>query len=83
MSGLSSNQDVFDVRKIRRLVELMKQHDLTEIDLREGPTRIQIRRGSEPLVTGVPAARPAAPAPAAAAAARSPERPPRSAGGRR
>ena len=25
----ASNQDIFDVRKIRRLVELMKEHDLT------------------------------------------------------
>ena len=48
---LSSNQDIFDVRKIRRLVELMKEHDLSEIDLREGETRIQIRRGADPVVT--------------------------------
>ena len=38
--------------KIRRLVELMKEHDLSEIDLREGETRIQLRRGGEPVVTG-------------------------------
>ncbi len=50
MSGPTSNQDIFDVRRIRRLVELMKEHDLSEIDLREGETRIQLRRGSEPVV---------------------------------
>jgi len=67
MSGPSSNQDIFDVRKIRRLVELMKEHDLNELDLREGERRIQIRRGSEPVVTaGAPP--PQAPAGAAAPA---------------
>ena len=47
MSPPSPNQDVFDVRKIRRLVELMKEHDLSEIDIREGESRIQLRRGPE------------------------------------
>ncbi|MHC4404497.1 MAG: acetyl-CoA carboxylase biotin carboxyl carrier protein [Planctomycetota bacterium] len=61
MAG-SSNQDIFDVRKIRRLVELMKEHDLREMDLRKGDMRIQLRRGSEPAVTKVEAQ--AAPTPA-------------------
>jgi acetyl-CoA carboxylase biotin carboxyl carrier protein len=38
------SQDIFDVRKIRRLVELMKEHDLSEIDLQQGEVRIQLRR---------------------------------------
>ena len=41
----SSNQDIFDVRKIRRLVELMKEHDLNEIDLSQEDMRIRLRRG--------------------------------------
>jgi acetyl-CoA carboxylase biotin carboxyl carrier protein len=46
MAGSSSStQDIFDVRKIRRLVELMKEHDLNEIDLRQDEMRIQLRRG--------------------------------------
>ena len=46
MAGSSSStQDIFDVRKIRRLVELMKEHDLNEIDLRQENMRIQLRRG--------------------------------------
>jgi acetyl-CoA carboxylase biotin carboxyl carrier protein len=63
----TSNQDIFDVRKIRRLVELMKEHDLTEIDLHQGEVRIQLRRGSSavPTVIGVPQAVPL-PAPAVA-----------------
>jgi acetyl-CoA carboxylase biotin carboxyl carrier protein len=59
----SSPGEVFDVRRIRRLVELMKEHDLSEIDLREGETRIRLRRGPEEIVTNV------APRPAAASAA--------------
>jgi acetyl-CoA carboxylase biotin carboxyl carrier protein len=53
-----SSQDIFDVRKIRRLVELMKEHDLTEIDLQEGEVRIQLRRGpgaGQPLLLASPA----------------------------
>jgi acetyl-CoA carboxylase biotin carboxyl carrier protein len=48
-------QDIFDVRKIRRLVELMKEHDLSEIDLQQGEVRIQLRRAcaAAPMVVGV------------------------------
>jgi acetyl-CoA carboxylase biotin carboxyl carrier protein len=60
MTDPSSKQDIFDVRKIRRLVELMKEYDLGEIDLREGETRIRLRRGLDPVVT-TGAARPVAP----------------------
>ena len=44
MTSPVSSQDIFDVRKIRRLVELMKEHDLSEIDLQQGEVRIQLRR---------------------------------------
>jgi acetyl-CoA carboxylase biotin carboxyl carrier protein len=56
MGDSPSEQDIFDVGKIRHLVELMEQHDLSEIDLRQGETRIKLRRGREPAVTGVEAA---------------------------
>ncbi len=66
MAGSGSNQEIFDVRKIRRLVELMNEHDLSEMDLRQGDTRIQIRRGRqapvETVVRSAPMAAPAAPA---------------------
>lgn len=42
----ASGQDIFDVRKIRRLVELMKEHDLAEIDLQQGEVRVQLRRAT-------------------------------------
>jgi acetyl-CoA carboxylase biotin carboxyl carrier protein len=73
--GSTPNQDIFDLRRVRRLIELMKEHDLSEIDLREGPTRIQLRRGSEPLLTAAPRA--AAPAPAATAPPTAPTEPPK------
>jgi len=43
----SGPSDVFDVRKVRRFIELMNEHDLAEIDLRQGDQRIRLRRGSE------------------------------------
>jgi acetyl-CoA carboxylase biotin carboxyl carrier protein len=79
---VTPSQDIFDVRKIRRLVELMKEHDLTEIDLHQGEVRIQLRRasaGAAPAVAAAPvvsvaaSAGPPAPesvAPAAEAAAK-------------
>ena len=70
MAGTPSNQDVFDVRKIRRLIELMKEHDLSEIDLRQDNTRIQLRRGGQVVhagITALPAAVPVDLAPAKAA----------------
>ncbi len=56
-----SNQDIFDVRKIRRLVEMMKEYDLSEIDLQQGDVRIQLRRAcaAPPMVMAAPAAGPA------------------------
>lgn len=82
MSGPPSNPgDVFDVKRIRRLVELMKEHDLSEIDLREADTRIRLRRAGDevvplveprPAVGHLPVATPlASSAPAAAAPAAS------------
>jgi acetyl-CoA carboxylase biotin carboxyl carrier protein len=65
--------NVFDVERIRRLVELMKEHDLNEIDLRESRHRIRIQRGAAvqyaaPVMQAAPQMMAAAPAPTAAAA---------------
>lgn len=49
-NGGAGNVDVFDVRKVRRLVELMKEHDLAEVDLKQGDQRIRLRRGQEPII---------------------------------
>ena len=51
-TGMAGNSgsvpgDVFDVRKVRKFIELMNEHDLSEIDLRQGEQRIRLRRGPE------------------------------------
>jgi acetyl-CoA carboxylase biotin carboxyl carrier protein len=78
MTTPASSPDMFDVRKIRRLVELMKEHDLNEIDIQQGEVRIQLRRagnGTNPSAVlpvqaaggeALPAMQPGAPRPAAA-----------------
>ena len=45
-----SEHAVFDVARIRQLIELMNEHDLNEIDLRNDDRRIRLRRG----LTGAP-----------------------------
>jgi acetyl-CoA carboxylase biotin carboxyl carrier protein len=45
--------DIFDVKKVRQLIELMKEHDLAEIDLRQAEQRIKLRRGGEPILGAV------------------------------
>ena len=70
MSNSASNAgDIFDVKKVRRLVELMKEHDLAEIDLRQGEQRIRLRRGAEPVFTAGGSPPIASPTPAAIPAA--------------
>ncbi len=69
MANAGSNPgDVFEVRKVRRLVELMNEHDLAEIDLRQGDQRIRLRRGQEPVAMTM-SAPPVAPSGSAAASA--------------
>ncbi|MFM7208118.1 MAG: acetyl-CoA carboxylase biotin carboxyl carrier protein [Planctomycetaceae bacterium] len=60
--------DVFDVKKVRRLIELMKEHDLSELDLKQADNRVRIRRGGEVVAYSAPAAPVARPAGAAAPA---------------
>lgn len=67
--------DVFDVRKVRKFIELMNEHDLSEIDLRQADQRIRLRRGPEfvnmtgttPMMSAPPAGGVAAPSPSASA----------------
>jgi acetyl-CoA carboxylase biotin carboxyl carrier protein len=56
--------DIFDVKKVRRLIELMKEHDLSELDLKQADNRVRIRRGGEVVAYSAPVA--AAPRPVAA-----------------
>jgi acetyl-CoA carboxylase biotin carboxyl carrier protein len=57
MSSASGPGDPFDIRKVRRFIELMNEHDLAEIDLRQGDQRIRLRRGPE-IVTVAGAVQP-------------------------
>ena len=79
-SSGSSPDDVFDVRRVRRLVELMQEFELAEIDLRQAEQRIRLRKDQDPVIVqggyapapmpaAAPAAAPQAAAPAAPAAA--------------
>ncbi|MGI9176641.1 MAG: acetyl-CoA carboxylase biotin carboxyl carrier protein [Pirellulales bacterium] len=62
MSAAPNPSDIFDVKKVRRLIELMKEHDLSELDLKQADNRVRIRRGGEVVAYSAPApmARPAA-----------------------
>ncbi|NQU22649.1 MAG: acetyl-CoA carboxylase biotin carboxyl carrier protein [Candidatus Nealsonbacteria bacterium] len=76
MAGSSSEQDIFDVEKINRLVELMEDHDLKEIDLRQGETRVRLRRGADPaelIAAAVPRAEVPPPLPAPVPVAPAPQ----------
>ena len=68
MSGSQSSPDVFDMRKVRKLIELMKEHDLTEIDLKQADSAVRIKRGGEVVSYSAPVAPPPA-TPAATPAA--------------
>ena len=58
--------DIFDVKKVRQLIELMQEHDLSELDLKQADNRVRIRRGGEVVAYSAPAAPVARPAAAAA-----------------
>lgn len=61
--------DVFNVDKVRQLVELMREFDLSLIDLKQADQRVRLRRGSEQVVVApAVAAAPVSPPPAAGTA---------------
>lgn len=73
MSGKVPENEVFEVERVKSLIELMRANELSEIDLKHGERRIRLRRGDlkSPQYVfgggfGAPAAAP--PAPAAPAA---------------
>jgi len=60
-------EDVFDIDRIRKLIELMKEHELGEIDLRQDNQRIRLcaaGHGQPVLSAGMLASSVAAPVPA-------------------
>ena len=69
MSKDKQETSVFNVAKIRELIELMQEHELREVDLQQAEQRIRLKRGAGDAPVVSYAAPPVAAAPAAAAAA--------------
>ncbi len=68
--GKTPKEDVFSVERIRSLIDLMKEYDLSEVDLRQDEQQIRLVRGAKHVVAAAPVATAPAPvAPVAAAAA--------------
>ena len=65
----NESDEVFEIGRIRKLIELLREFDLREIDLHDAAQRIRIRRGGIPMASAQsPVSMPAAPASAASAA---------------
>lgn len=47
MTKEKPDESVFDISRIRDLIELMKEHDLSEVNLKQADKRIRLRRGSD------------------------------------
>lgn len=67
--GVSTSNDVFCVDKLRELMELMKEYDLSELELMQDDREIRLARGGRPTLASpsvVAAPALASPPPAAA-----------------
>jgi acetyl-CoA carboxylase biotin carboxyl carrier protein len=64
---------MIDIKRLKQLIELMAEHDLTELDIRDQGEQVTLKRGPGGTMQYVPAPAPVAmahaPAPAAAAPA--------------
>lgn len=65
MTNSSSEGSSFDLERLRELIEMMEEHDVTEVNLRRGDEQWRLRRGPAEVyqLGGPPAPAPAAPAP--------------------
>jgi acetyl-CoA carboxylase biotin carboxyl carrier protein len=57
-----SSSGVFDMDRIRLLVEFMKEHDLREVDLQEGDQKIRLSRGAKEVAYAPAPMMPSSPA---------------------
>jgi acetyl-CoA carboxylase biotin carboxyl carrier protein len=68
-----------DIRKVKKLIELLEESGIDELEIREGEESVRISRHSktpaQPYYAPAPAAAPVAPAPAAAPVAAAAEAP--------
>ncbi len=67
-SQSNEGKDIFSLERLRQLIDLMKEHDLGEIDLQQDAQRIRLTRGSLPTMTMPAVVASAPPAPSAPAA---------------
>lgn len=58
-----------DIRSIRKLIEIVEQSDIAEIEIKEGEHNIRITRSKEPVMISAPAAMPQMPVAAPMSAA--------------
>ena len=75
---------MIEIRKLKQLIQLMKNNDLTELDIRDGEEQVTLRRGHGEAVHYTPAPPPqqaAPPAPAAPPAQGAAESAPAAGGG--
>ncbi len=72
MSESSNSHDIFDLERIRRLIDLMKEHDLGEIDLQQSEQRIRLARASSHAAYPVAPVVPSHPQPTAPFSATTP-----------
>ncbi len=66
--SLEGEEDIFSVDRIRRLIDLMKENDLSELDLRQNEQQIRLVRGGVeakvlPAAPALPAIQPPPPSP--------------------
>ena len=67
--GNPPKEDVFSVERIRSLIDLMKEYDLSEVDLKQDEQQIRLVRGAKQVISAAPAVVAAvAPTPATVAA---------------
>jgi len=61
-----------DIRKVKKLIELLEESNIAEIEIKEGEESVRISRNQTTPLMAMPAAAPVAAAPVAAAAAPAP-----------
>jgi acetyl-CoA carboxylase biotin carboxyl carrier protein len=47
VTEVGPDSEVFEVNRVKSLIKLMRENDLSEIDLRHGERRIRLRRGDQ------------------------------------
>lgn len=56
----AGSEDIFNVDRIRRLIDLMKEYDLSEVDLKQSEQQIRLVRGGVAPLVAAPIAAPVA-----------------------